>query len=233
MDAAEVRTGLVRAVGWFPLIGALVGAVTAAVAVGGASVWPVPVAVVLALVFEARLTGAFHEDAVADFCDAFGGGQEPDDVLRIMKDSRIGSYGALGLMLAVGLRAVLMIAVLEGFAPLVAGLVIVASASFGRLLAAGMMAVVPPAGAGLGKDIGAGVGPGLLGVAVVTAMPGVLPLALLAPLAVAGAVGAGLVFAVWFRLLLLRRIGGSTGDCLGFAAYAGQLIMLLAATAGR
>jgi adenosylcobinamide-GDP ribazoletransferase len=62
------------------------------------------VAVGLALAAEALVTGAFHEDAVADFCDAFGGGWSRDDVIRILKDSRIGSFGTLGLGLAVFLR---------------------------------------------------------------------------------------------------------------------------------
>ena len=66
--------------------------------------WPIGLAVVIGLAFEALLTGAFHEDAVADFCDAFGGGWTRDDILRILKDSRVGSFGALGLILAVALR---------------------------------------------------------------------------------------------------------------------------------
>ncbi len=231
LSAATVQSGLVRAVGWFPLVGALIGAITASVAILAAMLWPVPVAVLLALAIEARLTGAFHEDAVADFCDAFGGGQSADDTRRIMKDSRIGSYGAVGLILALALRAALLITVLEAFEPAAAVIIIIASATFGRLLAVAVMAAVAPAptGTGLARDIASGVGPGLLAVAVLTAIPGLLPFALLAPLAVLAAAAAGLAFILWFRALLIRRIGGSTGDCLGFAAYVGQLLLLLAA----
>ena len=89
---------------FFPLVGGLVGAAAGGVLWAAAHVWPPPVAIVLALIAEALLTGAFHEDAVADACDAFGGGWTRDDVLRILKDSRVGSYGALGLGLAVALR---------------------------------------------------------------------------------------------------------------------------------
>lgn len=233
LSAAAVQAGLVRAVGWFPLVGALVGAISAAIALGAAQLWPVPVAVLLALAVEARLAGAFHEDAVADFCDAFGGGQTPDDVRRIMKDSRIGSYGAVGLGLALALRAALLIAVLTRFDPWPAALAIIASASFGRLLVVALMVFVKPAatGTGLAKDIASGVGPALLVLACLTALPGLLPFTLLAPGAMAATGAASAIFLLWFRRLLLRRIGGSTGDCLGFAAYAGQLILLLAATA--
>ncbi|WP_439534002.1 adenosylcobinamide-GDP ribazoletransferase [Polymorphobacter sp.] len=233
LSAEAVRAGLVRAIGWFPLVGALVGMVTAAVALAAASIWPVPVAVLMALAVEARLTGAFHEDAVADFCDAFGGGLTAEDVRRILKDSRIGSYGAVGLGLALALRAVLLITVLQAFAPMAAAVVIIASASFGRLVAAALMALVPPApaGTGLAKDIGGGVGAGVLAMALATAAPGLLPFAVMMPLPALATLLAGGVFILWFRRLLLRRIGGSTGDCLGFAAYAGQLISLLAAAA--
>lgn len=228
LSAAAVQVGLVQAVGWFPLVGSLVGAVTAAVAVGSAQLWPVPVAVLLALVVEARLTGAFHEDAVADFCDAFGGGHTADDVRRIMKDSRIGSYGAVGLGLALALRAALLIAVIASFDPWSAGLAIVASATFGRLLVVALMACVKPVGDGLARDVASGIALGTLVLAVATAAPGILPLAMHAPRKVMAACIVAGLFIVWFRALLIRRVGGSTGDCLGFSAYAGQLILLLA-----
>ncbi|WP_052129375.1 adenosylcobinamide-GDP ribazoletransferase [Sphingomonas sp. 35-24ZXX] len=232
LSPAQVSAGLVQAVGWFPLVGAAIGAITAAIALAADALWPALVAVLIALTVEARLTGAFHEDAVADFCDAFGGGWTADDVRRIMKDSRIGSYGSLGLILALGLRAALMLAVIETMTPLLAFLTLIASACFGRLLVVLLMASVAPApqGEGLAKDIGSGVGLHVIVLALVIALPGLLGFALLEPLALLAAALAAGVFVLWFRALLIRRIGGSTGDCLGFAAYAGQLILLLAAT---
>lgn len=233
LSGEQVAIGLVRAVGWFPLVGAGVGAITAGVALSAASLWPLWVAVLIALAVEARLTGAFHEDAVADFFDAFGGGHSAEDVRRIMKDSRIGSYGSVGLILALALRATLMVAVLASMAPVQAFAAIVASATFGRLLVVVLMAAVSPApqGTGLAKDIGAGVGLSTVALALITALPGLLGFAIDRLMHLLGALlGAG-AFLLWFRALLLRRLGGSTGDCLGFAAYAGQLILLLAATA--
>lgn len=233
LSPQQVATGLVQAVGWFPLVGAGIGAITAGIALAAESIWPALVAVLIALVIEARLTGAFHEDAVADFCDAFGGGRTSDDVRRIMKDSRIGSYGSLGLILSVGLRAALTLAVIESMTPLLAFLTIVAAASFGRLLVVVLMTLVAPTpqGTGLAKDVAAGVGLSVLVTALTTALPGLLGFAILAPLGLLAATLGACAFLWWFRRLLLRRIGGSTGDCLGFAAYAGQLILLLAATA--
>ena len=229
LSEEAVRVGLGRAVGWFPLVGALVGAVTAATVLLTELFWPRVVAVIVALIVEARLTGAFHEDAVADFCDGAGGGRDPEHTRHIMKDSRIGSYGALGLSLAVALRAALMF-----FLPVATtALAIVAAATFGRLLAAVAMAATPPAprAEGLGKDIGARVSGGDIVLAGVTALPGLLFFGLNTPFALLIAVVVGAVFLMWFRRLVVRLVGGSTGDCLGFAAYAGQLILLLAAVA--
>jgi adenosylcobinamide-GDP ribazoletransferase len=241
LRADQVAAGLVRAVAWFPLVGALVGLITAGVALAAAQVWPASVAVLIALAVEARLTGAFHEDAVADFCDAFGGGATADDVRRIMKDSRIGSYGSVALIIAIGLRAALMLAAMQAMPPLAAAAVIVAAATSGRLLAVAMMAMVAPAAAtgdgglahAVAKDVSTGIGMPALLLAVALAIPGLLGVALLQPLALPGWLLAAALFALWFRRLLLRRIGGSTGDCLGFAAYAGQLLMLAAAVAGQ
>lgn len=233
LSGEAVRAGLARAVGWFPLVGALIGAVTATITLGAMALWPAPVAVLLALAIEALMTGAFHEDAVADFCDAFGGGQTAEDVRRIMKDSRIGSYGTVGLLLALSLRATLMIAVLERFDGLTAALVITASACFGRWLIVALMAIVTPApsGTGLTKDIAAGVGLSSLAFASLVALPILALVTLHAPIAMIGGLAVALVFLLCFRALLIRRIGGSTGDCLGFAAYVGQLMLLLAAAA--
>ena len=234
LSAAAVASGLVRAVAWFPLVGALIGTITAGVALTADLLWPAYVAVPIALAVEALVTGAFHEDAVADFCDGFGGGQTAQDTRRIMKDSRIGSYGSVGLILALGLRAALTIAILSTLPPVIAAAAIVASASFGRLLVVVMMAIVPPApdAPGLAKDIASGVGAGTVAGALIAAAPGLVPMLVVDPRALIGVAAAGLLFAAWLRRLLLRRLGGSTGDCLGFAAYAGQLILLLAVTAG-
>lgn len=233
LSPPAVAVGLVRAVGWFPLVGTLIGAITAAVTLGAAPLWPAYIAVAIALIVEIRLTGAFHEDAVADFCDGFGGGQRAEDILRIMKDSRIGSYGTIGLTLALGLRAAATVALLESSTTLHAAIAIVAAATFGRVVVVATMASVRPApiGKGLAKDIVGGIGPRTVTLAVLTALPGLVAFLLVNPVATLLACGAALGFVIWFRSLLLRRLGGSTGDCLGFAAYAGQLLLLLAAAA--
>jgi adenosylcobinamide-GDP ribazoletransferase len=219
--------GLKRAVVWFPLVGTLIGLITAFTIVLAEQLWPRLVAVLLAFIIEARLTGAFHEDAVADFCDGVGGGRDPAHVREIMKDSRIGTYGALALVLALGLRLALTY-LLPATTLFVA---VVGAATFGRLLTVMVMASIAPicAPTTLAKDVGGRVSVVDVGWALSLGLPGLVPLAWVSPFAMLIAAIAGGMFILWFKRLLARRVGGSTGDCLGFVAYAGQLILLLAA----
>ena len=93
---------------YLPLIGVLVGFVAALVLGLSSLVLPSSVSILLSIVITVYLTGAFHEDGFADCCDGFGGGWEKAQVLTIMKDSRVGSYGVVGLVLLLGLKFVLL-----------------------------------------------------------------------------------------------------------------------------
>jgi adenosylcobinamide-GDP ribazoletransferase len=95
---------------YFPVVGALVGLGGALVLAATAAWWPQSVAVVLSMAFTVWLTGGFHEDGLADTCDALGGTVSRERALEIMKDSRIGSYGSLALILMLGLKAAVLIA---------------------------------------------------------------------------------------------------------------------------
>ncbi len=226
----QARDGLMQATKWLPLVGAGIGLVTALVFAAARLVWPPLVAAIVAIGIEAWWTGAFHEDAVADFCDGFGGsGRSAEDIRRIMKDSHVGSYGALGLGLAVALR----VATTAALPPAVAIATIVGAAAFGRLCAVSLLAIAPPvpAGEGLAKDI-AGMPRGTPWIALALTVPGVIMLVSVRPFAILAATVAGVVLLLWLGRGLRRRIGGSTGDCLGFAAYMGQLVVLLAVSAG-
>lgn len=101
---------------FFPFVGGLVGCVTVGCICLVGLVWPAWIAVLLALSIEALLTGALHEDGLADFCDGFGGGWQREDVLRILKDSRLGTYGAVGLVFAMSLRAICLVTILDRYA---------------------------------------------------------------------------------------------------------------------
>ncbi len=226
-DPSSYQADIGRALMLFPLVGGLIGGATALALWLGSLVWPFPLAVLVALAAEARLTGALHEDAVADVCDAFGGGATREDVLRILKDSRIGSYGLVGLGLALALRAGGLMAAGE---PARAALVLVVSGALGRLTMLAVMAAVPPVAGRPGLAGGVAPWAGWRGVAGGTAAGA--PVLAWAAFADAPALALALLgcaaFVPWFGALVRRRIDGATGDCLGFAAYAGMVLATLA-----
>ncbi len=146
-------------------------------------------------------------------------------MLRILDDSRVGSYGALGLLLGVLLRAGALASMERGH--IIAA--VMASATLGRWAILWAMAALPPiAGrqslaedAGRQTDTSQVLGGGLL------AIPGILPLAWLS-LGNAGlAIGGVILLAIGFTAYVRHRIGGITGDCLGCLCYLGQLLVLL------
>jgi adenosylcobinamide-GDP ribazoletransferase len=95
---------------YFPVVGGFVGLCGAVVLAAASAWWPSTVAVVLSMAFTVWLTGGFHEDGLADTCDALGGAVSRERALEIMKDSRIGSYGSLSLILMLGLKAAVLTA---------------------------------------------------------------------------------------------------------------------------
>ena len=219
----------------FPLVGTLVGAVGAAVLLGAAHFWPAWIAAVLALAATVALTGGFHEDGLADTLDALGGVVSRDRALTIMKDSRIGSYGALALALSLLLRAALL-AVLATRPALMAAAALLASHAFARAAAVGVMVSLPYGGDAehaKAKPLALAVAPrnfvialswcGLLALALACA--GVYPPRLAAAMCAACAV------AVLMRRWLKRRLGGYTGDGLGATEQFAEMAVLLAFTA--
>ena len=93
---------------YLPWIGLGIGAIAAGVFWFSTLLLPQPAAAVLAVVTGLLMTGCFHEDGLADVCDGFGGGFSPADKLRIMKDSRIGTYGATALWVVLSLRTAIL-----------------------------------------------------------------------------------------------------------------------------
>lgn len=219
----------------FPLVGALVGGVGAVVLVVALQFWPPAVAAVLALAVTIALTGGFHEDGLADTFDALGGVVPRDRALAIMKDSRIGSYGALALGLSLLLRAALL-AILATRPTLIAVAALLASHAFARAAAVGVMVSLPYGGDAehaKAKPLALAVAPlnfgialgwcGLLGLAL--AALDVYPLQLLAAFVAAAGV------ALWMRHWLRQRLGGYTGDGLGATEQLAEIAVLLAFTA--
>jgi adenosylcobinamide-GDP ribazoletransferase len=216
---------------YFPLVGALMGVATGLVILLSAQIWQVGLAVVLGLTVEALLTGALHEDALADCCDALGGGWTRADVLRILDDSRLGTYGVLGLIFAVLLRA-------GSLASLEADLLmpsLVASAAIGRWAMVLALASLAPLAdrPSLTRLVGRQTFKLHAFCGALLALIVSLPLAIASPARFVAAILAVLVITATFVYYVRRRIGGMTGDCAGAICYLSQVVVLLCCVALR
>lgn len=101
-----------KATRYFPLIGWIVGLISGIVFIAFSQILPVTIAVLLSMIASILTTGAFHEDGFADVCDGFGGGWTKEKILKIMKDSAIGAYGAIGILLLLVLKYTVLVEVL-------------------------------------------------------------------------------------------------------------------------
>jgi adenosylcobinamide-GDP ribazoletransferase len=219
---------------YFPLVGGLIGLTTTAAFWLGTGVWPAWLAVIAALAFEAWLTGALHEDAVADFCDAFGGGWTRERTLEILRDSRIGTYGVLGVTFAVALRGAATLALFATDVHVLTwGSAVIAAAAMGRwMMVVAMWAVAPvPNREGLAQDVGRRVTTRDLIVSSVWAVPCVAVFVALHPLHALLAAVLLALFSWNFLVFIQKRVGGTTGDCLGCLGYLSQVLVLLVASA--
>jgi adenosylcobinamide-GDP ribazoletransferase len=125
---------------FWPLTGWLTASVTAAVLYFGSWLFPGTVAVALALLVRLLLTGALHEDGLADFCDGFGGGgTDRQRILEIMKDSRIGTYGVLGLFM----YGLLFYLSLNSLSVEMAALIILCADPYSKMLAGQLVQLMP------------------------------------------------------------------------------------------
>ncbi|MDE0030501.1 MAG: adenosylcobinamide-GDP ribazoletransferase [Deltaproteobacteria bacterium] len=214
---------------YYPLVGALVGAVAGVVFWFAHLVFPITLSVVLATTAVLLVTGAFHEDGFADACDGLGGGATREQALEIMRDSRLGTYGAagLGLMLAAKILAL-------GAAPaVVIPWLLVAAHAASRasaVLAIATGRYVREAGAA--KPVADGVAPAGLALALATGAAAVAVLWHLASPAamLAGFIGLAIGHVV-MRGLYERKLGGYTGDCLGAVQQTSELGLYLGVVA--
>ncbi len=209
-----------RSVPWFPLVGAIVGVLS-----GGVfwAVWTplgAPLAAILAVATGAALTGAFHEDGLADTVDALGG-TTPEQRREIMKDSRLGTFGTLALVLA---TLVQVFAVM----PLAARDAIIAMAlahGVGRASAVTAMSLMRAAsGSGLGHGYAAHLRAAPCAVSLLVSYGAAFALGPVGVFAVGAATGG----AVLVGLVAYRRFGGMTGDVLGATAQVSQIAGLVA-----
>lgn len=219
-----------RAIWALPLVGGLIGAVGGGMIVltAGSGLHPFA-GTLLALAVMAVLTGALHEDGLADFADGLGATDRARR-LEIMRDSRIGAFGVLALIFCVGLKASALMS-LAG--PGIALTTMIAAGAVSRVVAAPSLYMLPPARPdGLGH--GAGAPPKW---AVITSLGlGAMALLLLWPINGTGILaigGAGLAAALFMTWVMHKTLGGQTGDALGAQQQITETAIYLAAASAE
>ncbi|GAB3519580.1 adenosylcobinamide-GDP ribazoletransferase [Photobacterium alginatilyticum] len=207
---------------YFGIVGIIVGIISAATYLMAVTLFPPALAVALAMICSLLVTGAFHEDGLADVFDGFGGGWEPVKKLEIMKDSRLGTYGAAALVMALGMKWVTLTAIAD-VAPYLPALLLVVMHSLSRVCAASLIfsypyvredqnsKVKPLANQQSQQDLWVLIATGLI-------------ILLLLPLNTALAVvlvltSTRFLCGKWFE----QQLGGYTGDCLGAAQQITEL----------
>ncbi len=187
----------------YPLVGVVVGGIGMLAFWAAHSLGTLPAAI-LAVTAQIFATGALHEDGLADTADGFGGGHTRERKLEIMRDSRVGSYGVLALVLVTLMRVVAV-----STAPSVA---LIAAATLGRAAMVGILATTQAA---RNDGLAAGLADAPLG-PVIAALGGAVVLTLvIAPHAAFGVISVAALSTGLMRFLAIRQIGGQTGDVLG------------------
>lgn len=229
---------LTQSARYFSVIGFLVGLISAAIWALAMLVLPATVAATLAVIAAVLTTGAFHEDGLADACDGFGAGGIVERILTIMKDSRIGAFGAIG----VGLMLLLRIELLASFPMQLGAVVLVCGHIVSRTVAITLITRHPYVGLNdrAADNILSKAKPAIMGLAyrdvylcwfwaafltlVTIASAGFLQHWLSFVLGLISASIASWLAGVYFQ----RRIGGITGDCLGATQQVCECIFTLA-----
>lgn len=219
-DPGHTPERMAASVRWYPAAGAVIGLLVGGVYLLATLVFPVMLAVLIATGFGVFLTGALHEDGLADTCDGLGGGHTKERALEIMRDSRIGTYGAVGLGMVLAIKITALVAFPYGvFWVLVAGhalsrlsaVVVIETSDYARV-----DGVARPVAGRLdhtGRHIalasaGAVLLPLLIVMPIMAVLFGVITLAL----------GHWLV-----RKVFEPKLGGYTGDCLGAVQQVSEL----------
>ena len=199
---------------YWPLAGWLTGGAMAATLYFGSMVLPHAVAVIAAIAVRLMITGALHEDGLADFLDGFGGGGDRDRILAIMKDSHIGTYGVLGLIIYM----LLLGTTLYSMPVAAAALVILAADPFSKMVTSQLVSMLPYARREEEAKNKTVYRKPTLAAGLLMSLQGLLPMILMIWLTGISwylIVCLPVVVMYFLYLLILRKIHGYTGDCCG------------------
>ena len=212
---------MAASVRYYPLVGLLVGTLCAGAFYAANLVFPISVAVLLSLAAGLFLTGAFHEDGLADTFDGVGGGLTREKALQIMKDSRLGTYGTLALFVALLLK----VTALMGLGAIIIPIALIAGHGLSRVSSVLVISTSTYVrDEGTGKPVAGTVSMASLLVALATGMAIVAVWLLVMPvMALVWAIGGLIVAHILMRAFFEPKLGGYTGDTLGAVQQASEI----------
>lgn len=202
-----------RVVDYWPFVGWLTGGAMAGTLWISAQFLPVQVAIILALLVRLLITGALHEDGLADFFDGFGGGISREKILVIMKDSHIGTYGVLSLIFYFGL----LWSLLSGLSVSLACLALLSGDTWSKFCSAQIINTLPYARKEEDSKAKVIYDRMSIGAFILALLAGTLPMLLFLPQNYWWAAIAPVAVIVLLIQLMRKRLQGYTGDCCGAA----------------
>lgn len=214
---------------YFTWVGAILGLLLAMVVIAASELWSWPLAVACMLAVSLLLTGAFHEDGLADLFDGFGGGFTREAALRIMKDSRLGTYGAAALTITLLIRWLAWTTLFEqGISPWWALPFVAAWSRFWAISTLWTLPYARDEDHSKSKPLATRFG---FRATLLALVPVLGLIWLLSPMIVLSLILAAMVLRVGLNHWFMRRIQGYTGDCLGGAQQLQEMLAVLAIAA--
>jgi adenosylcobinamide-GDP ribazoletransferase len=215
---------------YFPLMGWIVGGTYAGIIILSTFLFSPLISILLGIVASVLLTGAFHEDGFADVCDGFGGGWTKEKILLIMKDSRVGTYGVVGVVLIFAMKISSTLELINTFGSLPFIALLISSHSLSRLMAVTIIYSQPYAR----EDQDSKAKPVAMGISfsnfLIAIVFGFLPFVYFLSQSnwYFGFVLIPMVLITFYLSRYFKKwIGGYTGDCLGATQQVNEIIFLL------
>lgn len=215
---------------FFPVIGWIVGIIFCVVLLGCKQILPIEAAILLAILATILTTGAFHEDGFADVCDGFGGGWTKDKILEIMKDSRLGTYGAVGLIINFLLKFYLIYSILNITNVPIAIAIFISAHTLSRLMSVGIIRF----GEYAREDATSKVKPIAIGISktdfFIVILLGLTPFVILiffTNLIIFITIIPLISCAYFLNKYFKKWIGGYTGDCLGCTQQVTEILFYI------
>ncbi|WP_271764645.1 adenosylcobinamide-GDP ribazoletransferase [Aquimarina algiphila] len=208
---------------YFPLIGIIVGSIGALIYYGASFLFSTEISLLLSILATVYATGAFHEDGFADVCDGFGGGWTKEKILLIMKDSRLGTYGTVGLLLILGVK----FAALRETNTLYIPLILISGHSLSRFIATTLIFTHPYVRDAEDSKAKPAAKSMTISMLIISSIFGIAPLFFFKNPWIFLTLIPMYVSKIFLAYKFKKWIGGQTGDCAGAVQQLSEVVFYL------